>query len=52
MLLPLAGVTACFQFFPVVRRKSRNKALAQLQIDEEKWADKRTQLADLANAEL
>ena len=32
--------------------ESRNKALAQLQIDKEKFAEKRAQLADLANAEL
>ena len=50
--LAFTGSNNLFTMLSNSESENRNKALAQLQIDKEKWTEQRAQLADLASQEL
>ena len=50
--LAFIGSNSLFSILSGTEAENRNKALAQLHIDREKWNEKRAELADLANKEL
>ena len=50
--LAFGGSNSLFSMLSGAEAESRNEALAQLQIDREKWNGKRAELANLANKEL
>ena len=50
--LAFTGSSSLFTMLSSTESKNRNKALAQLQIDKEKCAEKRAELADLSSKEL